>query len=156
MRPLIIPTVVALGAALHGCTGAPAVDLEAARASLREADRQYAQIGTSKDLEGFVAMYTADAAMYPPELPVAKGHEAIRATVGAFMEDPAFAISFTPGTVDVAASGDMGYTYGTANITITGPDGNPMSEIIRDFHLWKRQADGSWKVVVDIWNIAPM
>lgn len=50
----------------------------------------------------------------------------------------------------------MGYTYGTANITITGPDGNPMTEGIRDFHLWKRQADGSWRIVVDIWNIAPM
>lgn len=156
MHTPIVPTVLALGAALFGCTGAPVIDLEAARASLREADSRYSQITSSKDLEGFVAMYTSDAAMYPPDLPVAKGSEAIRATAGAFMEDPAFAVSFTPGTVDVAASGDMGYTYGTANITITGPDGTPLTETIRDFHLWKRQADGSWKLVVDIWNIAPM
>lgn len=23
---------------------------------------------------------------------------------------------------------------------------------VRDFHVWKKQADGSWKVAVDIWN----
>jgi ketosteroid isomerase-like protein len=26
---------------------------------------------------------------------------------------------------------------------------------LRDVHLWRKQADGSWKVVVDVWNMEP-
>jgi ketosteroid isomerase-like protein len=38
------------------------------------------------------------------------------------------------------------------DITVDGPDGEPVSESVRDFHVWRKDADGEWKLVIDIWN----
>lgn len=48
--------------------------------------------------------------------------------------------------VGVAASGDLGYTWG--EMRAPGPgDGKPMGYYLR---IWRRQADGSWKLVLDL------
>jgi uncharacterized protein (TIGR02246 family) len=153
MRRSIVPTllIVALAAA---CAPRPA-DLEAARAALRAADSGYSQVAVAKNVDAFVALYEAGATMYPPGEATAQGTDAIRAVVETFLKDPAFAVTFTPVVVDVAAGGDLGYTLNTAAITATGPDGKPATERIRDFHVWRKQADGSWKIVIDIWNAEP-
>ena len=130
----------------------PPVDVEAARAALRAADEQYTKAGMAKDLEGFVALYAADATIYAPESPAISGTDAIRAFGAAIMADSGFTITLTPVAVEVSAGGDMGYTLNIAELTATGADGKPVTERIRDFHLWRTQADGSWEVVVDIWN----
>ena len=156
MRTFIAPATLVLGIAAAACgRQPPQVDLEAARASLRAADSGYSQTVSGKNLEAFVALYEPGATMYPPAEAMAQGTDAIRALGDAFLKDPAFAATFTPVAVEVSASGDMGYTLNTADITVTGPAGRPATERIRDFHLWRRQADGSWKVVVDIWNAEP-
>jgi ketosteroid isomerase-like protein len=36
------------------------------------------------------------------------------------------------------------------------PDGSPIEEIFRGVTIWRRQADGSWKNVVDISNSPPV
>jgi hypothetical protein len=45
----------------------------------------------------------------------------------------------------------MGYTLADAVVTVDGPNGQPIEDKIRDFHLWKKQ-DGQWKIAIDIWN----
>jgi len=153
MRTFIAPAALLLGLAAAACVRQPPpVDLEAARASLRAADSGYSQTASSKNVEAFVALYEPGATMYPPAEAAAQGTEAIRGLVETFLKDPAFAISFSPITVEVAARGDLGYTLNAAEITVTGPDSQPTTERIRDFHVWRKQADGSWKVVIDIWN----
>jgi len=49
-------------------------------------------------------------------------------------------------------SGDLGYTYAELQVDLDGPDGEPIAEVLRDFHVWAKDADGAWRVVVDIWN----
>ena len=49
----------------------------------------------------------------------------------------------------------MGYTLNAADLSYTGPDGKPLTEHLRDFHLWRKQPDGSWKLSIDIWNAEP-
>ncbi|GIT52402.1 MAG: hypothetical protein Ct9H300mP15_26150 [Gemmatimonadota bacterium] len=46
----------------------------------------------------------------------------------------------------------MGWTLSVGEITINNPEGPPGRDVVRDFHTWKKQEDGSWKVVVDMWN----
>ncbi len=45
----------------------------------------------------------------------------------------------------------MGYTIGTYELTVE-QDGAPMVTVGKYVTLWKKQADGSWKVVVDCFN----
>jgi len=58
-------------------------------------------------------------------------------------------LAWTPEFVDVAASGDLGYTYGNFIYTSTDSLGNEhVAEGV--FHtVWKRQSDGTWKFVWD-------
>jgi ketosteroid isomerase-like protein len=58
-------------------------------------------------------------------------------------------LTWKPDFVDVASSGDLGYTYGKYVYTTTDSIGNT-SEIKGVFHtVWKRQADGKWRFVWD-------
>jgi uncharacterized protein (TIGR02246 family) len=137
------------------CARQPSVDVAAERAALTEADSRYSQATSTKDADAFVGFYAQDGAMYPPEGSVVKGPDSIRDFVGPFFEDPGFAAKFTPLAVEVSQGGDMGYSFNLLELTATGPTGETVTEHLRDFHLWHKQADGSWKLVVDIWNAEP-
>jgi uncharacterized protein (TIGR02246 family) len=139
------------------CAPQPAAtfDIEAERTALRDADSRYSQAASAKDVEAVVALYAPDGAIYPPDGAVVTGLEGVRGFASAFVADSAFAARFTPRAVEVSADADMGYTLNDAEVTFTGSDGKPMTERIRDFHVWRKQPDGSWKIVVDIWNNEP-
>ena len=156
MRRTVAGLVLATLVAGVSCTPAPvAVDTGAAQNSLREADASYSKAGNTRDLDGFVAHYASDAVGYPPNEPAVTGVDALRAYLGKFFQDSAFAATFQPVSIEVSSDGTMGYTLNTVELRATGPDGQPASQRIRDFHVWRKQADGSWKLVIDLWNAEP-
>jgi len=54
-----------------------------------------------------------------------------------------------PNLIDVSASGDLAYTYGSYTSKILANDGN-VSDGSGTFHtVWKRQSNGEWKFVWD-------
>lgn len=58
-------------------------------------------------------------------------------------------LTWEPSYVDVAASGDLGYTYGSFMYTTKDSIGNLVS-MEGVFHtVWKRQPDGAWRFVWD-------
>lgn len=144
--------IISSGVLLCACDMSPGVDLEAERASLRQADADYSEAAAAKDIERWASWYVADATMYPPNGSAVTGIDAIQEFGVEFSGMPDFAASFDPVKVEVSVDGDMGYTLNDYVITITGPDGNPVTEQGPDFHVWRKQADGSWKIVIDIWN----
>jgi len=64
-------------------------------------------------------------------------------------------LAWTPVRGDMAASGDLGYTYGTYVFKSKNKDGNIVSTYGKYMSVWKKQKDGSWKVVVDMGNSGP-
>lgn len=50
---------------------------------------------------------------------------------------------------DISAAGDLGYTTGPVLYTPQGPDAKPPFHGIY-FSVWQKQADGSWKVAIDM------
>lgn len=58
-------------------------------------------------------------------------------------------LSWSPDFIDVAASGDLGYTYGKYVFTYTDSIGNLLEDTGIFHTVWKRQADGLWKFVWD-------
>lgn len=65
---------------------------------------------------------------------------------------PGLEISFDSYTAVVGPEGGMGFTITPAVIRFEGPDGEMVEQSVRDLHIWRRDADGKWKVVVDMWN----
>jgi len=64
-------------------------------------------------------------------------------------------LTWTPFRGDMAASGDLGYTYGNYVFTMKDKEGKAISQYGKYMSVWKKQKDGSWKVVVDMGNTSP-
>ncbi|MGE0640747.1 MAG: DUF4440 domain-containing protein [Thermoanaerobaculia bacterium] len=60
-------------------------------------------------------------------------------------------IVHTPHFAEVAESGDLGYTWGDWSSTALEPDSDGKRDTFGGAYvnIWKRQGDGSWKLVVD-------
>jgi ketosteroid isomerase-like protein len=64
-------------------------------------------------------------------------------------------LTWTPVKADMAASGDLGYTYGNYVYTAKNKEGKPVANYGKYTSIWKKQKDGQWKVVVDMGNSSP-
>lgn len=64
-------------------------------------------------------------------------------------------LTWTPVKADMAASGDMGYTYGNYIFKHKDKAGKLITDYGKYTSIWKKQKDGSWKVVVDVGNSSP-
>ena len=62
---------------------------------------------------------------------------------------PTATLTWAPSFADVAASGDLGYTWGRWAYTDRGADGKPVTTRGTYVTVWRRQPDGAWKVVLD-------
>ncbi len=63
--------------------------------------------------------------------------------------DTNYKMTWTPKAAEVAASGDLGYTYGVYEIKL-----NATGSIITGTYvsIWKKELNGKWKVVLDSGN----
>jgi ketosteroid isomerase-like protein len=134
--------VVVLLAAACG----PSVNVEQERNALLEVDRQWSQ--TTKDVEKFVSYYSADASFYPQGMPIVTGVASIRETFSKMASMPGFSLQFTAAKADVGASGELGYTTGSYEVSM-GDAGTEKGKYVT---VWKKQSDGQWKVTEDIFN----
>ncbi len=64
-------------------------------------------------------------------------------------------MAWEPQKGEVAQSGDLGYTWGKYTVETKDKDGKPVKSHGKYLNVWKKQANGSWKVVVDIGNKSP-
>jgi ketosteroid isomerase-like protein len=123
-----------------------------AAAAIREADRAFEAAARTGDMEAAMAMHTDDAMVFPPGQPMVSGQALLRALWTEMTSAPGFAITWQVSGTSAAASGDVGYSWGTAQLTMNGPDGTPMSSQEKYVTIWRKQADGTWKVAVDMFN----
>ncbi|MFQ5927047.1 MAG: YybH family protein [Terriglobia bacterium] len=146
---LLLAGLVGLGVA---CQPQPPDTRAADEQAIREADSKWSKATGAKDIEGFLSFLADDASLLPPNAPIATGKEAIREWGSGMMTNPGFAVSWQPTQVEVSRAGDLGYTLGTYELTLNDAEGNPVTERGKYVTVWKKQGDGSWKVVADIFN----
>jgi uncharacterized protein (TIGR02246 family) len=134
------------------CAQQPLPDTRAAdESAVKDADAQWAKTAGANDLEGTVAYYTDDASMLSPNAPIATGKQAIRAAWASLL-NPDVTVSWQVTKAEAARSGDLAYVVGVYQITPKNPKGQPMADTGKLVEVWKKQSDGKWKVVEDIFN----
>ncbi len=134
---------------LLGCNSNTQATEEAA---VRQTDQDWSKAAQTKKLDDWVAFYSDDAVILPPNDPKATGKAAISKEIGALLSAPGLSISWEPEKVEVARSGDLAYTQGKYLLTMTGPQGKPITDHGKTSEIWKKQADGRWKCAVDMWS----
>jgi uncharacterized protein (TIGR02246 family) len=130
------------------------VDLAAEAAAIRATDQAWLDAAEARDVTRIVSYWSEDAVLMPPGRPPLVGRDAIREFVQEALATPGFSIRWQPGEPQVAASGDMAFSTGTNEVRYTDADGNEVVERNKGVVIWRKQADGSWKCAVDIWNAA--
>lgn len=99
------------------------------------------------------SFYDDSAMVMPSEMAAAVGHAQIVSTFGGL--STMFTVSNMKLMVgDVVASGDLASETGRFEWTLTpkAKGGKPMTEKGKYVVVWKKQADGSYKLFRDIWN----
>lgn len=103
----------------------------------------------AKDWDAVVTYYTTDAVIMPPNQPAVQGRDAIREWYARFppVEEVELPI------VNIGGSGDVAFVRGTYSLTIRiegAPE--PITDTGKNLAVWRRQENGSWKMVVDTFN----
>jgi len=139
MRMLV---VLALTACAH-------VDLEAARKSLIRADADFNADVAARGVDAWVEVFAEDGAMLVPNQPLIRGHAKIRETMADLGDPrkaaPALKLRWKPLAAQVSDDGTLGWTYG--NAVISSARGENKTKYVT---VWRKQADGSWKVAADL------
>lgn len=120
-----------------------------------ELSRAWSDTLAEGDLDAAIDFWAEDAVMMPPDQPPLRGKAAIRDYVMATADIPGFAISWEPVEAQVSAAGDLAYLIERNKITMLDDNGDPVVQHNKVVTIWRREPDGSWKNVVDMWNADP-
>jgi ketosteroid isomerase-like protein len=146
---LMVPCV-ALSVLLTGCTNATPDTHDADVAALKDTEAAWVKDAATKDVDKWVAHYTDDASVLLPNTPILTGKAAISGGLKPMLSDPNFAVTFGATKLDVAKSGELGYTQGTYSLTLSNPKTKaPIIEQGKYLTVYRKQADGTWKAVED-------
>jgi ketosteroid isomerase-like protein len=137
---------------LSACTPAPPkVDLKAAEDEIRSLDVQWSKSASARDLDAVVSYYSDDAQVLAPNAPIATTKAAIREGWAALL-GPEMTLSWKDTKIEVAQSGELAYLVGTYNLDIKDAKGQVITDKGKLLEVWKKQSDGKWKVVADVFN----
>jgi len=136
------------------CQKGTGVDTHATdEATLKKLDAEWSKAAaTTKDVDKTVSYYSDDAIVMPPNIPTLTGKEPIRALWKSMIESPGFGGGWKATKVEVAKSGDIGYVTGTYELRETDDGGKPITDKGKFLEVWKKQADGNWKCVADMFS----
>lgn len=146
--------LAAVAALLAGAGCASAASPADARSEILRVDAEWLRAAQSRDIDRTVSFWAEDAMVFPPGSPAVVGRAAIREFVAKSFQTPGFGISWKTTTVEVSRGGDLAYATGTNRVTFSGPDGKPVAVDGKAVTVWRREKDGAWKCVIDVWNDA--
>jgi ketosteroid isomerase-like protein len=142
---------------LTGCVGLMALTVACSKdtsvadaQAIKDKEVAWSKDCATKDPAQWASNYADDATFMMPNEPILHGAGNVKSAMGAVMQDQNFALTFQGDKVEV--SGDLAYTQGTYSMTTTDQKGNPATDKGKYLTVWKKQADGSWKVIEDMSN----
>jgi uncharacterized protein (TIGR02246 family) len=149
-----LSALAAVALSLSACNPAPPVAPDTHDADVKaisDLEAQTNQAWAAKDADKVIAFYADDAVFIVSGMEAIQGKDAIRASLKGMLSDPAVSLTFKASKVDVAKSGDLAYTEGPYQLTVTDPATHkPVQDHGNYATTFHKQADGSWRAVVDV------
>jgi len=159
IRDTLYERAVLAAAALCLTAASPAaaqVAHAAETAQIMKADADFAQAVADRNRERFLS-FVADVTTFnggsPSEL---HGRDAVWKEWSAFFSADGPTLSWTPTRAEVVGAGDLGYTTGRSVFRGKGPDGKMAERQGEYVTVWRKQKDGSWKVIFDTGSTLPV
>jgi uncharacterized protein (TIGR02246 family) len=131
--------------------GTTATDVATARKAIDSANARAMTAAVAGDTATFAGLYADDAVLMMPNAQAAVGHAAIAKALAGLMVNEKLT-NFKLTTRDVIAAGDYAIETGAVNITLQPKSGKAMSDVGKYLTVWKKQPDGSYRIVRDMVN----
>jgi len=134
---------------LTGTSCAPAPN-EADPTAISEAREQLIAALNNDNVDGIMAILTGDHITMAPNEP-ALALTALRAWHQSRISESKLDMSFT--SEEILMVGDWAFERWTSSLTLTPTaGGSPTRDSNKGIWVWKRQADGTWRLARSIWN----
>ncbi|WP_375770090.1 nuclear transport factor 2 family protein [Archangium gephyra] len=136
---------------LSGCATTPVAPRAATpeEEALMRTDREFNAATQARGVEGWVSFFAENGSMMRDKGPIT-GHEAIRAAVAPGFSNPDLSLTWEPQRAEITPGGRLGYTTGRFLSVRKDANGQRVEARGTYMNIWRKQPDGSWKVVVDI------
>ncbi|MFQ5652989.1 MAG: YybH family protein [bacterium] len=140
--------VVGFSFFLWGCTGSQGekVDLVA----LGDVITEFRAAVNSVKIDEILARYAEDAIILPANEEMVLGKQAVTEF---WKKRPYNSIELVETQVALNGSGSIAYEVNTSTFKYRLEGQEPVQEgASKNVRIWKKQADGTWKLQVDVWN----
>jgi ketosteroid isomerase-like protein len=122
--------------------------------TLREADQALARAVEERDRPGFEARLAEDAWFAGGGRPLA-GRAAVGDSWASFFEPAGPSMRWAPELGEISRSSDLGYTVGHYLLEARDANGRPVRREGRYLTVWRKEADGAFRVAVDAPLVPP-
>lgn len=117
-------------------------------AAIRAASKAYTQAANSRDWARWAGFFAEDGMFLPPNTPARTGRAEIEAWGRAF--PPMKDLQIEP--LEIDGRSDLAFARGRYSLVITLPNQPEVQDYGKYIEIWRRQADGSWKMSRDTFN----
>src|SRR3954470_10313941 len=124
------------------------------REAIAKAEADFQKAMAEHGLEGWLSFFADDAADFTRGEPFSVAKHDMRKRLAKTF-DPADQLTWKAAKIEVARSGDLAYSLGTWHLKGKNPKGEEVEQTGKYLTVWKKQTDGSWKVVADTGNVDP-
>ena len=111
-----------------------------------DVQQEFLQAFNAGDIEALMALYEPEAAFVPEPGQIATGIAAIRDVLNGFLRLKG---NLERTKYNVVPAGDLALLHGEWVLRHTDADGKPAEMTMRTSEVARRQADGSWRYVID-------
>ncbi len=116
---------------------------------LMEADRAFDRAVSVGGAPAWASYFAPNGSMLGDTLPPILGREAIQKAMARSFADSTFSLRWWPTRAEMLIPGVIGYTVGRYNRYKADSTGTLHHETGTYATVWKKQPDGSWKIVLD-------
>jgi ketosteroid isomerase-like protein len=129
----------------------PAAKAASAADAIRRLDAVFMKAAGARDAGALVkGFYAPSAVLMPPNHPAVEGSEAIRGFLQGLMDSGLASLKLE--TATTASAGDLAYGRGRYTLSMTPAGGAPVQDEGKYIVVYRRQPDGAWRAVADIFN----
>ena len=151
---MLFTLIILLGFIISCEQRAQKENAEADITKIKEALNQYAVACNSGNFDSWISLWDNDAVQMPPNAPPIEGKEKIMEENKSGFEQMNLEITIT-NIEEIQTSGDFGFSRCSYTLAVSPKTGG--EKIIaepdgKDLAVYKRQSDGSWKILYDCFN----
>ena len=123
--------------------------------ALAKADSMWAAAALNLGPQALLSFYAPGVIQLPPSMKITADEKTTQKVIKTLYAPQGTHVIWNSTKVEVARSGELGYVTGNYTVFVNSENGKTVStESGKYSEIWKKQPDGTWKAISDVWSAA--